>query len=156
MACISSGIAEPIDSAPCLGVADAGGKRRHLVQPQVGQAQCLDDGAALGVEDRRIAFLGDRVPGDVFREVPVEWAAASGLVGQHVGELVQHGSEVLHVARAERVLLSGLVLVSRLTRAVETEGDVAHGLYLGQDEWVTTFTLSGRSRGACDRRARST
>ena len=58
----------------------------------------------------------------------VELAAICEAFNCHVGELVQHGSEVLHVARAERVLLSGLVLVSGLARAVETEGDITHGV----------------------------
>ena len=91
---------QPLRAAPGLDLADAGGERRRLVQPQVGQPDRLGDLPALRVEHARVARRHDRVPGHVLGQVPVDRAAA---VGQHVGELAQRVGELLRVAhRPER------------------------------------------------------
>lgn len=94
---------DPLRTAPRHGRDGTGGQRRHAVQPQVGEAQRLIDRGPLGRADAGVLrtvrrALRDRLAGDLLGHVPVHRAA---LVAQHLAELLEGGTQVIGVHRAE-------------------------------------------------------
>src|SRR5215469_15241340 len=108
-----------------------------VVQPQVSEPDRVRDCGSFVLQHARSALGGDRVPGQVLRELPVHRAAA---VGQHVGELPERVGELVSPAwtaqtaertakRTEWSLVAWLrVVVARSAWRAEAEGrTVSHG-----------------------------
>ena len=74
--------------------ADPGGEAGDVFQPEVGDADSVDDLLPLDVEHAGIALGRHRLPGHVLGQVPVDRAA---LPGHQVGELPQGVRELLRV-----------------------------------------------------------
>ena len=73
------GVDEPLGAAPGGGGPDAGGERRGVVEPVVGQAYGVGDRVLLPLRRRGVGRGGDGLAGEVDRDVPVQRA----VIGLH-------------------------------------------------------------------------
>ena len=129
---------DPLRAAPRLGVDQAARQHRHLVEPQVGQVEGVDDLPPLALHDARISPRDHGVPGDVLGHLPVDGPGVrGGRRGQHVGDLPHDGGELLWVAEyGEWVFV----------RVVSATRQVSHRATSCRMEESTVATLSAVRR----------